>query len=94
MRLAQYIETNNIKTIKLDYFSGAPAEYYIKTAKIESFNRETPQKGWLAVSATILMGACKGDKIPCSYGERAYTWLDQYKPIAKIGYSIFVYHLE
>ena len=94
LRLAQYIETNNIKTIKLDYFSGAPAEYYIKTAKIESFNRETPQKGWLAVSATILMGACKGDKIPCSYGERAYTWLDQYKPIAKIGYSIFVYHLE
>ena len=94
LHLAQYIETNNIKTIKLDYFSGAPAEYYIKTAKIESFNRETPQKGWLAVSATILMGACKGDKIPCSYGERAYTWLDQYKPIAKIGYSIFVYHLE
>jgi len=93
-RLAQFIEKNNIKEIKMDYFSGAPAEYYIKTAKIESFNREAPQKGWLAVSATILMGACKGDKIPCSYSERAYIWLDSYKPVAKIGYSIFVYKIE
>ncbi|MCX6813774.1 MAG: glycosyltransferase family 39 protein [Candidatus Azambacteria bacterium] len=94
LRLSQFIEKNNIKEIKMDYFSGAPAEYYIKTAKIESFDRETPQKGWLAISATILMGACKSDKIPCSYNERAYTWLDQYKPVAKIGYSIFVYDIK
>ncbi|MCX6812879.1 MAG: glycosyltransferase family 39 protein, partial [Candidatus Azambacteria bacterium] len=94
LRLSQFIEKNNIKEIKMDYFSGAPAEYYIKTAKITSFNREVPQKGWLAVSATILMGACKGDKIPCSYNERAYTWLDSYKPVAKIGYSIFVYDIK
>jgi len=94
LRLAQFIEKNNIKEIKMDYFSGAPAEYYIKTAKITTFNREVPQKGWLAVSATILMGACKSDKIPCSYSERAYTWLDSYKPVSKIGYSIFVYKIE
>ena len=94
LRLADYIKNNDIKEIKLDYFSGAPAEYYIKTAKIESYNREMPQKGWLAVSATIYSGACKGDKIPCSYNERAYIWLDQYKPVAKIGYSIFVYKIE
>ncbi|MDP3004519.1 MAG: glycosyltransferase family 39 protein [Candidatus Azambacteria bacterium] len=94
LRLAQFIEKNNIKEIKMDYFSGAPAEYYVRTAKIKSFNREAPQKGWLAVSTTILMGACKGDKIPCSYSERAYTWLDSYKPVAKIGYSIFVYDIE
>jgi len=94
LRLADYIKNNDIKEIKLDYFSGAPAEYYIKTAKIESYNREMPQKGWLAVSATIYSGACKGDKIPCSRNERAYTWLDSYEPIAKIGYSIFVYYLE
>ena len=94
LRLADFVEKNNIREIKMDYFSGAPAEYYIKTAKIESFNREAPQKGWLAVSATILQGACRGDKIPCSYGERAYTWLDQYNPVAKIGYSIFVYDIK
>ena len=94
LRLAQYIETNNINTIKLDYFSGAPAEYYIKTAKVESFNREVPQKGWLAVSSTIYMGACEGGAPNCTYNERAYTWLDQYKPVAKIGYSIFVYRIE
>ncbi len=94
LRLSQFIEKNNIKEIKLDYFSGAPAEYYIKTAKITSFNREIPQKGWLAISATILMGACKSDKIPCSYNERSYTWLDQYQPTTKIGYSIFVYDIK
>ena len=94
LRLAQFIEKNNIKEIKMDYFSGAPAEYYIKTAKIERYNREVPQTGWLAVSATILQGACKSDKVPCSYNERAYTWLDSYKPVAKIGYSIFVYDIK
>jgi len=94
LRLADYIKNNDIKEIKLDYFSGAPAEYYIKTAKIKSYNREMPQKGWLAVSATIYSGACKGDKIPCSRNERAYTWLDSYKPVAKIGYSIFIYKIE
>jgi len=94
LRLSEFIEKNNIKEIKMDYFSGAPAEYYIKTAKIESYNRETPQTGWLAISATILQGACKNNKIPCSYNERAYIWLDQYKPVAKIGYSIFVYKIE
>ena len=94
LRLSQYLEKNNIEEIKLDYFSGAPAEYYIKTARIIPFNREIPQKGWLAVSASVLQGACKGDKIPCSYNERSYTWLDQYKPVTKIGYSIFVYKIE
>ncbi|MFH1392884.1 MAG: glycosyltransferase family 39 protein [Patescibacteria group bacterium] len=94
LRLSQFIEKNNIKEIKLDYFSGAPAEYYITTARIIPFNREMPQKGWLAVSASVLQGACKGDKIPCSYDERSYTWLDQYKPVAKIGFSIFVYKID
>lgn len=94
LRLAQFIEKNNIKEIKMDYFSGAPAEYYIKTAKIESFNRETPQKGWLAVSATLLQGACRGNASSCQYNNRAYTWLDFYKPVAKIGYSIFVYYID
>ncbi|MBU2081832.1 glycosyltransferase family 39 protein [Patescibacteria group bacterium] len=94
LRLSQFIEKNNIKEIKLDYFSGAPAEYYIKTAEIISFNREISQKGWLAVSASVLQGACKGDKVPCSYNERSYTWLDQYKPVTKIGYSIFVYKID
>lgn len=94
LRLANFIEKNDIREIKMDYFSGAPAEYYIKTAKIESYNREAPQTGWLAVSATILQGACRGEMSNCKYNERAYTWLDSYKPVAKIGYSIFVYHLE
>lgn len=94
LRLADFIEKNNIKEIKMDYFSGAPAEYYIKNAEIKSFNREVPQRGWLAVSATIYMGACKENKIPCSYNDRAYTWLDKYKPATKIGYSIFVYNIE
>ncbi|MDO8743062.1 MAG: glycosyltransferase family 39 protein [Candidatus Azambacteria bacterium] len=94
LRLADFVEKNNIKEIKLDYFSGAPAQYYIKNTEIKSFNREAPQKGWLAISVTILQGACRDNASSCKYNERAYTWLDSYKPIAKIGYSIFVYKIE
>ena len=94
LRLARFVEKNDIKEIKMDYFSGAPAEYYIKTAKIESYNRETPQKGWLAISSTILMGACRDNASFCSYNDRAYTWLDSYMPVAKIGYSVFVYNIQ
>ena len=94
LRLSWFIEKNDIREIKLDLFSGAPAEYYIKIARIIPFNREIPQKGWLAVSASVLQGACKGGKIPCSYNERSYIWLNQYKPVPKIHYSIFVYKID
>lgn len=94
LRLSQFIEKNNIQNIKMDYFSGAPAEYYIKTAKIESYDREKSQTGWLAVSATLLEGACKGGSPNCQGADRAYTWIDSIKPVAKIGYSIFIYDLK
>lgn len=95
-RLARYVEENKIDKIKLDYFGGSQPEYYLgaKYEKLDAHN-VNQRHGWLAVSATLLQGGrafspTQGLKQDTTY----YVWLDQYKPMAKIGYSIFVYRLD
>ncbi|MEK7609244.1 MAG: hypothetical protein AAB476_02085, partial [Patescibacteria group bacterium] len=84
-----------IDKIKLDYFGGGNPEYYLgdKYEKLDAGNLGQ-RHGWLAVSATLLQNgrarAAKGFDQNTSY----YRWLDKYEPVAKIGYSIFVYKLE
>ncbi|MDP1629671.1 MAG: hypothetical protein Q8L57_03565, partial [bacterium] len=83
-----------IEKIKLDYFGWSDPAYYLK-GRAESARREdSDQKGWLAVSATFLQTSCPNDNQRCKYDERTYHWLDQHEPVAKIGYSIFVYNLK
>ena len=86
-RLAKFVEEKNIDRIKVDYFGGGDVKYYLgDTAEIwHADNGETT--GWLAVSATFRQ---------TSLGNpwASYAWLDQYEPVAKIGYSIFVYNIE
>jgi 4-amino-4-deoxy-L-arabinose transferase-like glycosyltransferase len=82
--LKNYIDTKKIQTITLAYFGTAdPAYYGISYTKLEPFKAAS---GWIAVSATLLQGvhAPRG----------SYEWLKQYKPEAKIGYSIFVYKIS
>ncbi len=95
-RLAKYVEENKIEKIKLDYFGGSQPEYYLgnRYEKLDA-NNASQRRGWLAVSATLLQGGRafspnKGVKQDTVY----YTWLDQYEPVAKIGYSIFIYKLD
>ncbi|MBI2465774.1 MAG: glycosyltransferase family 39 protein [Candidatus Sungbacteria bacterium] len=94
-RLTQYVDKNGIDKIKLDYFGGGNPQYYLggKYEKLEA-NNISQRHGWLAVSATLLQGgraiATKGFDQNTTY----YRWLDKYEPIAKIGYSIFVYRLD
>jgi hypothetical protein len=92
--LRDFVIKQNIPKIKVDYFGGGDAKYYLG----ERFEPLTasmgPQKGWLAISATFLQGE-RGRPAPGfdqPYGR--YRWLDPYEPIAKIGYSIFVYRIE
>lgn len=94
LRLTRFVKQNNIQSIGVDYFGGGDVKYYLgDTAR--TFDREIPQKGWLAVSATFLQVACQPQYVgSCHYDQRSYVWLDQYKPIAKIGYSIFIYKIE
>jgi len=95
-RLAEWVEKNNIQKIKIDYFGGANAKYYLGDKAEEWHADYDPQKAknsWLAVSATFLQQnraiATKGFEIRTDY----YVWLNKYEPVTIIGNSIFVYYI-
>ncbi len=56
-----------------------------------------PQPGWYAVSANFVYGM--GLRIPDGTGDKvfipdlAYTYFQRFRPVAKAGYSIFIYHI-
>ncbi|MFH1401922.1 MAG: glycosyltransferase family 39 protein [Parcubacteria group bacterium] len=86
------------RQVYLDYFGGGSPGYYLGekylawsgTKKPE----ELPRGSYLAVSANQLQGG-RADRVK-GYDKPAdfYRWLDKYTPIAKIGYSIFVYKID
>lgn len=93
-RLLAWVEENNIEKIKVDYFGGADIDYYLGE-KLERFDpRQGPQKGWLAISATLLQGG-RGNPVP-NFNEPVlyYEWLNNYTPIARAGKSIFIYYID
>lgn len=94
-RLKNWTDENNVGTIYVDYFGGSDTKYYLGEKYLPwrgTRNRdELPPGSYLAISATFLQGG-RGKPSPGfnqDYGY--YQWLDGYKPVAKIGYSIFVY---
>ena len=98
-RLKEWVEENKIEKIYVDYFGGSDSKYYLKE-KFEPWwgtkdPKELPSDSYLAVSASFLQGG-RGVPVPGfnqSWGY--YRWLYQYEPpIAKIGYSIFIYHIK
>jgi hypothetical protein len=98
-RLKKWLEDNKIEKIYLDYFGGGNANYYIKEKFAPWWGsrdpKELPKGSYLAVSASLLQGGrgepVKGFDQPCCY----YRWLYNYEPpVAKIGYSIFIYHIK
>ncbi len=91
-RLAAYVEKNNIDKINIAYFGGGDPKYYLGD-KAEYFKWEEPQRGWIAVSTTLLR---IGQALPApGFNERTdqFYWLFQYKPVSIIGNSIFVYYI-
>jgi hypothetical protein len=91
--LQEYIVKNKINKISLHYFGTADPKYYgfgdaipVPYGFISGrINKSTA--GVIAISATALQGVFD------SYSHR-YDWLkNNYKPITKIGYSIFVYNI-
>jgi len=96
-RLKKWIDQNKIEKIYVDYFGGGDAKYYLKEKYAPWWGTRDPQElpkgSYLAVSATFLQGG-RGEPVPGfnqQYGY--YRWLDKYKPVTKIGYSIFVYYI-
>jgi len=96
-RLKKWVEENKIDKIYVDYFGGGDAKYYLKEKYAPWWGtrdlKEFPKGNYLAVSATFLQGGrgipTPGFNQPYGY----YHWLDKYTPVAKIGYSIFVYYI-
>ena len=97
-RLKKWVDDNGIEKIYIDYFGGGDAKYYFQE-KYEPWYgtrdpKAFPQGSYLAVSATFLQGG-RGRPVP-GFNQPAgyYSWLDKYTPVAKIGYSIFVYYID
>ena len=86
-RLKQFVEDNNIESIKVDYFGGGNIKYYLGDKAIVWHADKGETTGWIAVSASYYQTSR-------AYPNVSYEWLDKYEPEAKIGYSIFVFHIE
>lgn len=99
--LKKYMVNNNIDKVKLSYFGTASPEYYgIKYDYLPSAASalgeprdfpKPPIKGIIAISATELQGVYFK---PYFEHKDYYAWLKKYNPIAKIGYSIFIYDIQ
>jgi len=97
-RLKTWVDENNIDKIYVEYFGGGDAKYYLKE-KFAPWRgnlspEDFPKGNYLAVSATFLQG---GRGIPVAGFNQSwgyYLWLNNYKPIVKIGYSIFIYYID
>lgn len=80
--LRTYLDEKKIDRIKLAYFSTAdPVHYGIKFEPLPCEKPAKPESGLIAASATVLqVWGC-------------YDWLKNYKPIDKVGYTIFIYDI-
>jgi len=97
-RLKKWVNENKIDKIYVDYFGGGDAQYYLKEKYAPWWGTrdesEFPKGNYLAVSATFLQGG-RGIPIPgFDQPSGFYRWLDKYPPVAKIGYSIFIYQIK
>ena len=93
-RLADFVKTNKIQKISLDYFGGGVPHYYMGD-HVQGWSSAMGQpKGWFAISATFRQGSF-GTPVAGFTGMPAtnYNWLKQYPPIARAGSSIFIYKL-
>ena len=86
-RLDEYVRNNNIESIALDNYTGHYSSEYYNIPTTNLTPNDTNYKGYLALSTSVI--AFNEDS------EKNYSWvIDKYKPIAKAGYSIFIYKIE
>jgi len=106
-RLAGWVTERGIEKIKIpDRFSIVSAgasgsefwysrsyEFYLED-KYEYLPEAAPTTGWVAVPATLLQWGRANPAEKSGWSSDSYRWLDAYEPVAKIGYSIFVYYID
>ena len=95
IRLRNFIAAHQIERISLDYFGTSSPAYELGDKFVPWRSAQGPPTGWLAVSALRLKIA-QGQWSPDlgHPAEDAYEWLRGKKPVAKIGYSIFVFDMQ
>jgi 4-amino-4-deoxy-L-arabinose transferase-like glycosyltransferase len=80
--LKTYLDDHKIDRIKFAYFSTAdPAHYGIQFEPLPCESPAKPETGLMAASATVLQ----------AWG--CYDWLKHYRPVDKVGYTIFIYNI-
>jgi hypothetical protein len=91
-RLAQYVDSEGINKIKIDYFGGGVPSYYIDRSKIINWHSDQgPATGWFAISATFFQFS---KMYGVQEGKWDYSWLESFEPERVIGNSILVFNIS
>ncbi|MFC1742717.1 phospholipid carrier-dependent glycosyltransferase [Candidatus Riflebacteria bacterium] len=92
-RLAVWVEGNDIKKIKIDYWGRANVRYYLgKNYEQWGAHKGLPKKGYFAVSIFYIL--LNSDYFKKGKVAHSYDALLKRKPFARIGYSIYVYKMD
>jgi hypothetical protein len=81
----------SIDRIHLNYFGGADIKYYFGNFAVDWWDSRRPlESGWYAISTNYLMGSLYDKEKKDS---ESYRWIENIKPVAQVGTSIFVYYV-
>ncbi|MCZ6764522.1 MAG: hypothetical protein O7C63_06260 [Alphaproteobacteria bacterium] len=81
-RLAQELENRNVDRVAIAYNGVARLDQH-GLPPHEILPPDSPRTGWVAVSLWKRV-----------LGDGGFAWLDAYRPIARVGTSIDLYHIE
>lgn len=97
-RLARYLRRNGIKKVVLAYWGPTPPEYYLGRYGIryepwtyQMAGSAHPPAGIYALSVNQLIGIKREQLWLNQPADPNLDWLRRFKPIARVGYSIYVY---
>jgi len=106
-RLSQWVESQGIDKIYVDYFGGGDLNYYFGDKAIPWYGacwwrqwgwnlnkQDFPKGNYLAVSATYLQDGRGKPVIGFDGYWGCYDWLNDYKSVDQVGDSIIVYYID
>jgi 4-amino-4-deoxy-L-arabinose transferase-like glycosyltransferase len=94
-RLRAFVDAHQIERIAVDYFGGGSPAYELGERYLPWESAKGPYAGWVAVSASRLhVAQGRWDPAFAHPAEDRYAWLQGHAPVAKIGYSIWVFDLR
>ncbi|MCX6738103.1 MAG: glycosyltransferase family 39 protein [Candidatus Parcubacteria bacterium] len=94
-RLADFVDKNNIQKITLSYFGGDDPKYRLgeKLSGTSIYKNPKENKGWIAISATFLQEKRAKVIEGFNFNGTELEWLNNFEPVGRAGYSIFIYNI-